>query len=348
MQTRSWFSTANGILDMLEPLASGVGKLENLLKVVVGFGLAKRGRQMTALGLPFSVSVEPTTSCNLRCPECPSGLRSFTRKTGMLDSEFYERVLAQMHNHLVYLNLYFQGEPYLHPEFLRLVQQARRRNIYVSTSTNAHYLNEKNAEATVRSGLSRLIISLDGMTQATYEQYRIGGKVSKVFEGVANLVAAKERLGSSTPLIVLQYLVVGPNEHEIDEAKAYAKRAGVDKIVFKTAQIYDYEAGSALMPKDDKYSRYRQGPDGKYAIKNAWLNHCWKMWHSCVITWDGYVVPCCFDKDAVHKMGDLNTTPLTTIWQNELYADFRSKLLAGRKEIEICQNCTEGTEVFAD
>jgi len=76
-------------------------------------------------------------------------------------------------------------------------------------------------------------------------------------------------------------------------------------------------------------------------------NSCWKMWHSCVITWDGKVVPCCFDKDATHHLGDLSTYSFNEIWQNETYSAFRNSLLQSRKEIEICKNCTEGTKVWA-
>lgn len=70
------------------------------------------------------------------------------------------------------------------------------------------------------------------------------------------------------------------------------------------------------------------------------------MWSSCVITWDGKIVPCCFDKDAKHQLGDLKENTLKQIWLNKKYTDFRKTLLNNRAEIDICQNCTEGTKVF--
>jgi radical SAM protein with 4Fe4S-binding SPASM domain len=115
----------------------------------------------------------------------------------------------------------------------------------------------------------------------------------------------------------------------------------------KTAQIYDYANGSGLIPSNEKYSRYKRNPDGTYAIKNKLLNHCWKMWHSCVITWDGKVVPCCFDKDAHFVLGDLTRNSFSEIWYGEAYVNFRASLLKSRSEIEICKNCTEGTKVWA-
>ena len=152
---------------------------------------------------------------------------------------------------------------------------------------------------------------------------------------------------SKTPHVVFQFLVVKPNEHQIPEVYKLAEELGVDQVVLKTAQIYDYENGSDLIPEQEKYSRYRKNSSGVYAIKNKLLNECWKMWHSCVITWDGKVVPCCFDKDAHHVLGDLNQQTFKEIWTSEKYNNFRASLLRSRSEIEICKNCTEGTKVWA-
>jgi radical SAM protein with 4Fe4S-binding SPASM domain len=125
-----------------------------------------------------------------------------------------------------------------------------------------------------------------------------------------------------------------------------AKKVGVDQVVLKTAQIYDFKNGSPLIPERAEYSRYKKGADGSYVIKNKLSNECWKMWHSCVITWDGKVVPCCFDKDAHYTLGDLTKNTFAEIWQSEKYGQFRTSLLQSRSEIEMCKNCTEGTKVW--
>ncbi len=298
-------------------------------------------------GLPISISIEPTTSCNLRCPECPSGLRSFTRPTGMLREELFRQVIDELSGNLAYLTFYFQGEPYLHPGFLNMVGYASSKRIYTATSTNAHFLDEDNARKTITSGLDRLIISLDGTTQDAYASYRIGGTLDKVLEGTRTLLRLRKEMRSRTPHVVFQFLVVKPNEHQVPSVYALAKELGVDRVALKTAQIYDYKSGSPLIPDTDRYARYRKNSDGTYSIKNQLLNQCWKMWHSCVITWDGKVVPCCFDKDAHHVMGDLSQQSFREIWNSPAYDAFRASLLRSRSEIEMCRNCTEGTKVWA-
>jgi radical SAM protein with 4Fe4S-binding SPASM domain len=322
-------------------------RLWNALKVLSSYYVTRFTGRPVQWGLPFTVSIEPTTACNLRCPECPSGLRAFTRPTGNLRSDFFRRLIDELHAELIYLIFYFQGEPYINPKFLDMVAYARFRGIYTITSTNGHFLDDDNARKTVESGLDRLIISIDGVTQEVYEQYRVEGKLDKVLEGAANVVRWKKQLRSATPHIIFQFLVVRPNEHQIEAVYQLARDIGVNEVALKTAQVYDYEHGHPLIPLQERYARYRKKPDGRYELKHALLNHCWKLWHACVITWDGIVVPCCFDKDASHKMGNLRQQSFKEVWQGPVYQQFRQSLLQGRDQIDICTNCSEGCKVWA-
>lgn len=313
----------------------------------MSYHVSKAKKKSVSLGFPISMAIEPTTSCNLRCPECPSGLRQFTRPIGMLEPTFFKSTIDAVYKELIYLTFYFQGEPYLNPNFLEMVKYASEKGIYTSTSTNAHYLNEEQSAKTVESKLDRLIISIDGTTQETYEQYRIGGSLQKVIDGTKHIIAAKKRLKSKTPHIVFQFLVVKPNEHQLNDVQLLAKKLGVDEVVFKTAQVYNFENGNPLIPDNIKYSRYKKNGDGTYSIKNKLLNQCWRMWSSCVVTWDGVVVPCCFDKDAKHQLGDLQQQSFKELWNSDKYQNFRQSILKSRQEIDICKNCSEGTKVWA-
>lgn len=336
------FNDSLNLLGKLTPT-----RLWNAVKVYSSFSLSRLTGKTIQWGLPVSVSFEPTTSCNLRCPECPSGLRAFTRPTGMLNPGFFEKTIDDIHRELLYLIFYFQGEPFLNPKFLDMVQYASSKKIYTATSTNAHFLTDTVARKTVESGLDRLIISIDGTTQEVYEQYRVGGKLEKVLAGAANIVKWKKALKSRTPFIIFQFLVVKPNEHQVEEVKKLGAEIGVDQVRFKTAQVYDYTADpNGLIPEQEAFSRYRKKSDGTYIAKNKLANHCWKLWHANVITFDGLVVPCCFDKDAQHQLGDLKKSSFREVWSGREYKKFRKTLMTGRKQIDICANCSEGVSVW--
>ncbi|MFN7312812.1 MAG: radical SAM/SPASM domain-containing protein [Bacteroidota bacterium] len=318
----------------------------NFIKLYTSYYYSKLSKQPVIWGKPTSLEIEPTTSCNLRCPQCPSGLRQFTRDTGMLGIDLYKKVIDELHEDLVWLILYFQGEPFLNKQFLEFVQYASQKNIYTATSSNAHYFTDELAKATVESGLDRLIISIDGTTQDTYGKYRIGGKIDKVIEGTEKLLYWKKKLNKKTPHIIWQFIAFKHNEHQIPEIKKLAKEIGVDELGIKTAQIYDYQTSDTFIPDNNDLSRYEKLEDGTYRIKNKLLNQCWRMWRGSVVTWDGLVVPCCFDKDATHRFGNVSETNFDEVWRGNKYQNFRRAILKSRKEIDICTNCTEGTKVW--
>ncbi|MEO6329431.1 MAG: radical SAM/SPASM domain-containing protein [Ginsengibacter sp.] len=324
-------------------------KIWNAAKVLGSYYVSNTLKRPVQWGYPISVSFEPTTSCNLRCPECPSGLRSFTRPTGMLEKDFFRETIDDIHRHLLYLIFYFQGEPYLNSDFLEMVKYASGKGLYTATSTNAHFLTDEAAKKTVESGLDRLIISIDGTTQEVYKQYRVGGNINKVIEGAKNIIRWKRILKSKKPFIFFQFLVVRPNEHQIEEIKKLAKEVGVDEIRFKTAQVYDYKSDpNQLIPANKKFSRYKKNEKGENISKNKLTNKCWKLWQGNVITWDGLIVPCCFDKDASHQLGNLKMQSFKQIWDNDNYKQFRMELMKSRKNIDICANCSEGVSVWRD
>ena len=322
-------------------------RIFNVFKLYLSFILSRITKKSFVLGSPFALSIEPTTTCNLGCPECPSGLRQFTRKTGNLTPEINKKIIDELKSNLTYINYYFQGEPYINRHLFEMIKYANQNNIYCSTSTNGHFLTDKNCKKTIESGLKRLIISIDGVDQKSYENYRINGDFSKVIAGTKNIIKWKEKLNSQTPHIIFQFLVVKTNEHLIDEIKALSKSLKINELRLKTAQLYEFKKGNPLMPTNDQYSRYKLNEDGEYELKNKLYNHCWRMWSSAVVTVNGEIVPCCFDKDAVNKIGNLHTEKFKTIWNSRSYNKFRTLILKDRNDIEICKNCSEGSKVWA-
>jgi radical SAM protein with 4Fe4S-binding SPASM domain len=257
-----------------------------------------------------------------------------------------KRILDEVGKQLFYINYYFQGEPFLHPDFLDIVKDAKTRKIYTSTSSNAHFITKKKALEIVDSGLDRLIISIDGLTQTTYVAYRVNGQLDKVIQAAKDLVEAKKIRKSKTPHLIFQFLVVKPNEHEVEGVFKLGKEIGVNEVRLKTAQVYDYKNGNKLIPENSRYSRYKKLKDGTYRPKAGENNHCWRMWSSTVFTWDGKLVPCCFDKDAQHQLGDLAIRPFAEIWHSKEYTSMRKNILVARKNIDICANCSEGAKVW--
>ncbi len=288
-------------------------------------------------GMPVSASIELTNICNLNCPECLAGSGRMNRERGFIDPDLFGRIITELRSFLYYLNLSFQGESMLHPGFFSLLRKCRGINTIVST--NGHFLSEVNAESIVKSGLKRLIVSLDGMDQQTYSAYRVNGEFLKVTEGIRNIAYSRKKYHSSLKLEI-QFLVNHFNEHQIAEARKFASHMNA-RLKLKSMQIISKNDFVKWLPSLKKFRRYEL-INNEYIIKSTFPDRCARLWFNPVITWDGKVLPCCFDKDGEYVMGDLNEDSFREIWNGPKYRSFRKSILSGRYMTDICRNCTSG------
>ena len=294
--------------------------------------------------MPISYSIEPTNHCNLQCPECPSGLGSLTRPLGLLKISEFRQLIDQIKDTGFYVQLFFQGEPYINKDLPAMISYAQSKNIYISISTNGHFVNEKNVDYVLDNAPDKLIFSVDGLDEESYQKYRVGGTFAQADNGLRALVNRKKERGLKKPFIEFQFIVMKQNENQLEDVKKYCKQVGVDKLVFKTMQISSYENAVKFLPSNKKFRRYTLA-NNSFRIKHKIKNHCFALWRTSVITWDGRVVPCCFDKDAQNEIGVVNGRTFNEIWKSKEYYNFRNKVLSNRKSVSMCTNCTEGLKV---
>ncbi len=318
-------------------------RLWNFAKVLSSMGLSWVLRRPVVWGQPFMLMVEPTNFCNLKCPLCPSGNGQMTRPRGKMDLEAFKRLIDQVGDKLLLLMLWNQGEPFINPCFTEMVRYARQRRIPTLTSTNGHYIRtDVQARALVEAGLDEVIVSLDGVDQETYERYRVGGRIERVFSGVRLLVQAKKDLGMDTPLINLQFIVFKHNEADLHRATELARELGADKFLVKTAQVYSQGEAEEFLPAAEEFRRY-EAQENELVVKGQPARGCKVLWYSSMVNWNGAVAPCCFDKDVDFELGRaFDGDEFKEIWRGRAYMDFRQRLLDDRLGIDMCRNCSEG------
>lgn len=316
---------------------SSITRYINALKSGCSFLVSSKLHRSIVSGMPSAIGVELTNRCNLRCPECPTGSGTLKREKGNMDPVLFDKLVKELGPYLLNMNLFFQGEPMLHPAFFEMLELSRA--IHTTVSTNGHFLTKENCRKIVKSQLGKLIISLDGIDQETYSSYRINGDIEIVLKGIGNIAEAK-RSSRSALKVEIQFLVNRLNENQVSDVKKLASEAHAI-LSLKSMQINKMENIERWIPESRKFSRYRYAA-GTYNIKNSFPRRCARLWLNPVITWDGRVVPCCFDKDAEFVMGDLNTQLFSEIWHGEKFTDFRNEVLSGREKIAICRNCTSG------
>ena len=230
-----------------------------------------------------------------------------------------------------------------------MIAAAHNAALYTIVSTNAQSLTQDMADALVQSGLNRIIVSIDGFSEESYQAYRVGGSLQKALNALQYLANAK-RMHKSNIRLELQVLRLKTNEHEWEWIKKNYKKLGATHLVFKTAQLYNFEHGHPLMPTDERYSRYKKIADGTYVHKSTPLHStpytihrafgalCLRLWSGCVITTSGDVLPCCYDKDHRHTLGNITTHSLSEIFHSSKANNLRKHILKGNLP-EMCKNC---------
>ena len=318
-------------------------RVSNALRTYVSYALNRLGSALfhtpyTLHHTPLFVSVEPAAVCQLKCPACPVGLRHLEKPIAnsqkLMSDDVWHRTLSEIRDTAWVIQFYFQGEPLLNPDLPTMIREAHEAGLYTIVSTNAQALTAQLAEQLVQSGLDRIIISMDGLTQESYSAYRIGGSLEKAKEALRWLHSRKSKVKSRKPIVELQVLRLKSNEHEWQEFKRVYKRLGADRLTFKTAQLYGYENGHPLMPTDPRYSRYIKGKDGLYHRRPLGKG-CFRVWSGAVIATNGDVLPCCYDKDRAHAYGNIMNAPMKELFGNERAAAFRQAAM--QQQPKICQ-----------
>jgi radical SAM protein with 4Fe4S-binding SPASM domain len=321
-------------------------KFWNFIQIETSRILSLILRKPVVRGVPYTVSIEPTCLCNLKCPQCPTGLGIIRRENTNLDLVPYQKFIDEIKYTTLRLLLYFQGEPFMNSNIFRMIKYASERKIYTVISTNGQFLDNEMSGKIIQSGLDRLIISVDGTDQPTFEKYRAGGDLGRILEGTKYLNAIKKAGNAGRPEIIFQFLVFRHNENQVNFFRKFGRSSGADRTWIKSAQVINPDKAWETIPRNTLYSRYRHDDKGGIKIKARLRNKCKRLWRTCVVTTDGNIIPCCFDKESKYIMGNLKNAKLSVIWNSPSYMEFRKEVLKNRRDIDICNNCTEGLKVY--
>ncbi len=301
-------------------------KVKTLLKAILSFVKENLTEKPKMIAQTPYLTIEPTNRCNLRCPECITGSQEMKRPIGDLSFDLFKKIIDEVYQHTIVLNLYMQGEPYLNKNLPQMIAYAKKKNIFVSLSTNAQVLPELKSETLPH----HIIVSADGATQETYEKYRVGGQLKKVenFLHIVNEYKKKEK--KTLPYIELQFLVNRYNENEIKACKNLF-HGTYNRFVKKTMQIIHPENETVFLPQNTDCNRYIKNTKAKPS--------CYKMISTTVVTQDGKILPCCMDKNAEFSYGDLQTDSIANTNKNEKNRRFHQLLLKDKTKVSICRNC---------
>jgi MoaA/NifB/PqqE/SkfB family radical SAM enzyme len=283
------------------------------------------------------MGIEASSRCNLKCPLCPR--ITLDRAVGDMKYEDFTKLLDKLSPFLFQVRFHVLGEPTLNPRLPEMINYTHKKGIYTNFHSNGHFLSDHLIEALIDAGLDEINIAIDGMSQYTYEQYRVGGFVDTVKNGIVRFCLIKRELKSKTPRINLQYLVMSHNEHEIKDLYRFASYAGVDWVFLKTVNIMHgiHSGDKSYLPSDSRYSRYKI-ENGKIQLVRT--HKCSRIFSELVVNWDGFISLCINDNLQLKEInGNVFKDDLKEIIFGHDFIEARRKCL--NMEYDICRYCVE-------
>ncbi len=291
--------------------------------------------------LPTHLWFEPTNTCNAKCPLCPTGAEQLTRPKAFLDFDLYKRIVDEVRPKTI--RFWNYGEPFLHPDIFAMFRYAVDRGAITYVSTNGFvFYKPKNIQRLLDSGLHSLMVAIDGIDAATFNQYRVGVDFEKVVMGLQALLARRP----FSLEVIWQFIVMKHNQHQIEQARAIAQQLGV-KFALKAVSL-DMLPETAQpdehLPENLRYSRYEW--QGEMLMLKSGLHSCYFVDATLMINADGSVAPCSFDAQGLLTLGDANTQSIADIWQGQPLQELRRKLQQERQTLNPCNKCAVGSQLF--
>ena len=295
---------------------------------------------------PYYYIIDVCNVCNLRCPLCPTGNTTIARKQSMLSLEQYKQLFCKLADYALVVSLYNHGEPLLNPDVFSIIEYTHRSRVGTNISSNFNWPHPIDINDFIRSGLDYVTVSLDGVTQDAYRQYRVRGDIEEVFDNMKRLLAAKKALKSKTPFVEWQFIVFKHNQHEMEEARRLAAELGVDLLRFVSPGVppedmHDVRLQEKWMPDNPLY--WERHPKLVEERGYVFDQPCYYLYRSMFIYPGGGVTPCCFAHDDRQDFGNLNNESVSEIWNNKTYRSARllfSKSPPTEDRVDtICDNC---------
>jgi radical SAM protein with 4Fe4S-binding SPASM domain len=237
------------------------------------------------------------------------------------------------------------GEPFLNKEIFSIIEFLRQRGHHISMDSNLNIADERIIDHIADSGIDFLSVSLDGVDQGSYSNYRKGGSFETAFTNMKKLALAP----NGPRKIQWQYLVSRKSAEFVARAQALAHEASIP-VVFQDIGMYlnvFYKSSDEL---EREWMTDSQIQEASRLCQPGEV--CMYMYNEPFVDPDGRVYPCChaartpaalLEEGYQHVVGSLHDNTLFEIWNNDYYRYMRMRF-AGREQPDgelkpVCLAC---------
>jgi MoaA/NifB/PqqE/SkfB family radical SAM enzyme len=276
------------------------------------------------------VRIENTNRCHYHCFFCPR--EKLTREQGFMPVEDLALVLDRIGEHAGGVDLHGFGEPLLDRALARKLELVRSRwpearpRIF---STLGVRVKPGYFQELVDAGLRSIEVSFYGFDRETYQQVHQADLYDLARGNLIALCETRHAVGERLEVIVRAF----PSHPEVRQPGANAERiqefcSWLDSLgvtVYRERDLHNYGSGRTYNSVQEQLP----------------CSVAWGFRRRVLqVTWDLFVIPCCFDSNAEVKLGNLRSQTLPEIFQSDFYRDFIQSHLENRLEdYPVCQAC---------
>lgn len=297
------------------------------------------------LDAPFTVYIEVTRYCNVKCYYCLQSTRDDENgemmKLGLqkkhMDRKDYEEVLEQLSQfpsrkikRIVFSGL---GEPLMHPDLPTMVKQAVDAKICdrVDIITNGLLLTPAISDQLIDSGMTNINISIQGVSETQYE--KTCGKRISFPKFISNLSYLYDNRGDTTIYIKAIDATLKGKEDEEQFYSLFGNYA--DKIYIEHLVVMQQQMENLKQVVDNSINFYKEEITTERDV-------CAQAFYFLQIGCDLDTFPCPVPGlPKTLSMGNMKEKTLREIWDGSIRKRLLRKMLTfERSTIPECKDCT--------
>lgn len=277
-----------------------------------------------AIEVPFSLQIEPTNYCNVRCLSCPRD--RMTRPKGYMSLGVFTKIIDQAAAlDIRRIELYLHGEPLLHPEIISMITYIKSKDIYFNLTTNGMLLGKEMSLAILQSSVNNgdcITISILGNSREVHERVMAGINHETVLRNISGFLELRNKSKVNGPVVQTVFYELPENLQEAREYM-YQWRNRVDHAMYSThtsRSFTQYKLNNQELPLRKRI--------------------CTQVFNRMIVYWNGDVTMCCHDVDGDYVVGNLVNQSIRDVWNCKKMLHLRELSKERRfEEIFLCKRC---------
>ncbi len=277
------------------------------------------------------IYIEISNICNLQCTFCPV----VERDKQVMNTLSFEGILKKVVPFSEEICLHLMGEPLAHPEFAQILKIANKYNAKLNLTTNAILLSK----------YEDLLLSYTNIKQINFSvhSFKDNFKDKSIAPYLIELITFSERAIKIRPDLYINFRL-----WTMDEKNEDVTRDNVEVI-----ELINQYFHTNLDDKIDVGFRKNKKIEGRVYLhfdsRFSWpspllpklseIGTCQGVQSQLGIHADGQVVPCCLDKEATIKLGNINLQSFEEIYQAVRTQNMLQGFKQGQLVEDLCQKC---------